>query len=92
MNSSSIICTKPDLLILVQDVGVVVLLAPITKAAKRWIQRTVANESQWFGPALIVEDKAVKDLLHGMAEAGLSFGGPPDDALIDDQAGDCRIH
>jgi hypothetical protein len=77
MNSSLNTVEKPDLLIVVHNVGAVILFTPITKAAKQWIDKNVADDWQWFGPALIVEDRDVKDLVHGMAEAGLSFGGPP---------------
>jgi hypothetical protein len=66
---------KPDLLI--QAEGTIVLFTPITDAAKQWIDEHIADDLQWFGPALMVEHLFADDLFIYMAQAGLSFGGSP---------------
>jgi hypothetical protein len=66
---------KPDLLI--HDAGMIILFTPITDAAKQWIDEHVADDPQWFGPALVVELGYANELFKGMAEAGLSFAGSP---------------
>jgi hypothetical protein len=66
---SSNIIEKPDLLIRVHEAGYIVLFTPITDAAKQWIAKNVADDWQWFGPALVVEDRDLKDLVNAMAEA-----------------------
>jgi hypothetical protein len=66
---------KADLLIHVE--GSIVLFTPMTAAAKQWIDEHVADDRQWFGPALVIEHRYADHLFNGMAEAGLSFAGSP---------------
>ena len=60
----------PD--IRVTDHGSVLLIEPLTPAAKAWIDENVSAEPwQWFGPALAVEPRYAGALLDGAISDGL---------------------
>ena len=58
-----------DFWILVQ--GTIVLVRPLTRRASEWIRKHVPHQSQWFGPALILEHRYIAELLNLMVENGL---------------------
>lgn len=50
----------------------IVMVEPITYAARRWVDHNVAIESwQWQGPAFACEPRMAADLVQAMGEAGL---------------------
>jgi hypothetical protein len=51
--------------------GTLTLVRPITQRASEWIGRHVQDNSQWFGPALVIEHHNLANLLPGMIEDGL---------------------
>ena len=60
---------KTDIWILPQ--GTLTLVRPLTERASEWIRRHVREDSQWFGPALVIEHHYLAHLLNGMIEDGL---------------------
>ncbi len=60
---------KTDIWILPQ--GTLALVRPITERAREWISQHLQDHSQWFGPALIIENQYLANLLPGMIEDGL---------------------
>jgi hypothetical protein len=60
---------KTDIWILPQ--GTLALVRPLTQRASEWIRRHARDDSQWFGPALVIEDHHLANLLPGMIEDGL---------------------
>jgi hypothetical protein len=60
---------KTDIWILPQ--GTLTLVRPITQRASEWIRQHVQDDSQWFGPALVIEHHYLANLLNGMIEDGL---------------------
>ncbi len=60
---------KTDFWILPQ--GTLTLVRPLTQRANEWIRRHARDDSQWFGPALVIEQRYVAKLLPGMIEDGL---------------------
>jgi hypothetical protein len=60
---------KTDIWILPQ--GTLTLVRPLTQRASEWIKRHVQDDSQWFGPALVIEHHCLADLLPGMIRDGL---------------------
>jgi hypothetical protein len=61
--------SKTDIWILPQ--GTLALVRPLTQRASEWIRRHVQEDSQWFGPALVIEHHYLANLLKGMIEDGL---------------------
>ena len=60
---------KTDIWILPQ--GTLTLVRPLTQRASEWIGKHLQEHSQWFGPALLIEDHYVPKLLNGMIADGL---------------------
>jgi virulence-associated protein VagC len=51
----------------VRDEGTVVLITPVSKQAKKWIDENVQVESwQWLGQGFAVDHRCAEDLLEGM--------------------------
>ena len=57
---------KTDIWILPQ--GTLTLVRPLTQRASEWISQHPQADSQWFGPALVIEHHYVAKLLNGMIE------------------------
>jgi len=60
---------KTDIWVLPQ--GTLALVRPLTQQASEWISRHAQDDSQWFGPALIIEHHNLANLLPEMIEDGL---------------------
>ena len=58
-----------DFLVLVH--GTIGLVRPLTWAASEWIKKHAPSQSQWFGPALLLEHGYIPELLNRMVEDGL---------------------
>ena len=58
-----------DFLVLVQ--GTIGLVRPLTRGASEWIREHGPHQSQWFGPALVLEHCYLAELLNRMVEDGL---------------------
>jgi hypothetical protein len=58
-----------DLWVLVQ--GTIGLVRPLTRGANEWIREHVPHQSQWFGPALVLEQRYIAELLKHMVNDGL---------------------
>jgi hypothetical protein len=58
-----------DFLVLVH--GTIGLVRPLTWAASEWIKKHAPSQSQWFGPALLLEHRYIAELLNRMVEDGL---------------------
>ena len=60
---------KTDIWILPQ--GTLTLVRPLTQRASEWVSQHLRDHSQWFGPALLIEQCYVPNLLDGMIADGL---------------------
>jgi hypothetical protein len=60
---------KTDVWILPQ--GTLTLVRPLTQRAREWISQHVQKDSQWFGPALLLQQHYFANLFNGMIEEGL---------------------
>ncbi len=60
---------KTDIWILPQ--GTLTLVRPLTQRASEWVSQHAKDDSQWFGPALVIEHHSLANLLPGMIEDGL---------------------
>ena len=58
-----------DFCVLVQ--GTIGLVRPLTRGASEWISEHVPHQSQWFGPALVLEQRYIAELVNRMVEDGL---------------------
>ncbi len=58
-----------DFWVLVQ--GTIALVKPLTRGASEWISEHGPHQSQWLGPALILEHRYIAELLNRMVEDGL---------------------
>ena len=54
--------------------GAIVLFTPLTERARRWVEANVAEDRQWFGPFLMIENAFAQVLVHGMFIDGLLLG------------------
>lgn len=57
----------------VEPHGSLVLVRPLTAAAREWLDEHVAEESQWFGGALACEPRYVGELLAALVADGLEM-------------------
>jgi hypothetical protein len=56
---------------LIADHGSIILIMPITEAARKWIDENVVSEPwQWLGGALCVDHRCARDLTDEIAAAG----------------------
>ena len=60
---------KTDIWILPQ--GTLTLVRPLTKKASGWVSQHLRDHSQWFGPALLIDQHYIPNLLDGMIADGL---------------------
>lgn len=58
----------------VEDHGTVILIQPISAAAKAWVDEKVQTEL-WMGPAFAVEPRLAPDIIYGMMGDGLEVQG-----------------
>lgn len=59
--------------IVVEDGGSIMLLRPLTDAAKTWLEEGTSAESwQWFGGALAVERRYALAIVQGAMDDGLT--------------------
>lgn len=55
----------------VENHGTIALLRPQTPRAAVWLSDHTDGEAQWFGDALAVEPRYVRDIVEGAVEFGL---------------------
>jgi hypothetical protein len=48
------------------------LLEPLTDHARAWVKAHVRADSTRFGPAIVVEQRCISDILRGICVAGLA--------------------
>ncbi len=58
-----------------QNEGTLTLIRPLNENTHEWLGNMVEEGAQWFGGALVVEDRYVQDLVLGMLDAGFTFTG-----------------
>jgi hypothetical protein len=59
----------PDFLI--ADHGSIFTIAPVSEAARQWLDENVASEPwQWLGDALCVDHRCARDLIDQIADDG----------------------
>lgn len=54
--------------IVVEDHGSIVLLRPLTKRTREWLEENTDPDAQWWGGALVVEPRYVEPILEGLRE------------------------
>jgi hypothetical protein len=66
--------------LLVADHGSIFLLRPITTAGRDWVGEHIPGDALWFGGALAVEHRFIRDICEGATCDGLVVscraGGP----------------
>lgn len=59
----------------VEDHGTIVMVRPVSEAAKAWVEENVYLEGwQWFGDAFSCEPRMAGALVDGMVDFGLVQG------------------
>lgn len=55
--------------------GTIAVVTPKTQEAKNWLIENVAinEETQWWGPGIVVEHRFLDDLLQGITNDGLTI-------------------
>lgn len=53
------------------------LIEPLTPSARTWLEANVGGESQWAGPALVVEMRYFPQLADAIIAAGFLFERDP---------------
>lgn len=64
----------PTLDVSLENHGSIVLLRPLTDAAKLWISEKVSGDALWFGGAVAVEPRFVGPIVEGLENDGLVVG------------------
>lgn len=59
--------------ILITNHHSIILMQPLTDAARQWIERYVDPEARWFGHSLVVEPRYLADVCAGMEKCGLTI-------------------
>jgi hypothetical protein len=57
----------------VEDNGSIVLLRPVTDAAREWTDEHIPQEAMWFGDAVVVEPRYIADIVEGIQLDCLTF-------------------
>ena len=55
----------------IADNGAIVLFTPLTERAHRWVDANVAEDRQWFGPSLVIEQTFARVLVDELCTSGL---------------------
>lgn len=56
---------------LIENHGSVVLLQPLTEAARVWLEQHIPEDTQNWGTAIVIEPRYVSDILNGIELEGL---------------------
>ena len=51
--------------------GSIVILQPLSEAARGWFDEHIPDDALWFAGGLVVEPRYVEDILVGASEDGL---------------------
>lgn len=57
----------------IEDNGSIILLRPITEAAKEWIEEHLPEDRMYFGNAVVVEPRYIADIASGIEADGLTW-------------------
>lgn len=55
--------------------GSILVVRPVTEAAKEWTDISIDPTAQWWGQGFVVEPSYVCNLIVGIEEAGLNWQG-----------------
>lgn len=55
--------------------GSILVVRPVTEAAKEWTDISIDPTAQWWGQGFAVEPRFVCNLIAGIEEAGLNWQG-----------------
>ena len=58
----------------VQNEGTIYLLRPLTPAARAWVAGYIPDDAQYFGDAVVVEHRYIRDIVAGIVADGLTVG------------------
>ena len=59
---------------LIADHGTIILIAPLSEAARRWLDENVVSEPwQWLDGALCADHRLARDLVHEIAAADFAM-------------------
>lgn len=56
----------------VRDEGTLVLLEPLSDAAREWVAEYLPEDASRFGAAVVIEWRFTRDILDGIADAQLT--------------------
>jgi hypothetical protein len=59
--------------IVFRNEGTIWLATPLTAAASEWIAEHISEESQWFGPSLVIEHRFVETIATALVADGLEI-------------------
>ena len=59
----------------IENHGSIILLRPISGAAKEWVDCNLPVERQEFGRAVVIEPRCLADIVEGFTADGLTFEG-----------------
>jgi hypothetical protein len=65
---------RADVLVHYATGDTVGLVVPVSESAELWLAKHIAADATRVGRALVVEHRYIRDLLAGMADAGLTLG------------------
>lgn len=55
--------------------GSLMMVYPLSEAAKAWVDEHIPDDAQWMGPGFAVEPRYIGAILDGMQADGLDLGG-----------------
>lgn len=58
------------------DHGSLVVLQPITEAARRWVEDNIQSDAQYWCKGVVIEPRYVADIVEGLVADGLTVERP----------------
>jgi hypothetical protein len=58
----------------IHDGGSIVLLRPVSNAARDWADTFLPPDAQTLGPSIAIERRYIGDIVEGIIDAGLTIG------------------
>lgn len=58
----------------IENCASVILLRPLTPAAKQWLTDHMPDDAQYFGDAVAIEPRYLEDVVDGLTNDGLTVG------------------